>query len=122
MVFSILAVFIASLGLFGLALFTAEQRTKEIGVRKVLGANNSTIFVLLSKEFVKWVLISNIIAWPATYYLMNRWLQDFAYRVSIGWKPFVLSAILALCIALLTVSYQSLKAARANPVDSLRYE
>lgn len=88
MVFSILAVFIASLGLFGLALFTAEQRTKEIGVRKVLGANNSTIFVLLSKEFVKWVLISNIIAWPATYYLMNRWLQDFAYRIDIGYSCF----------------------------------
>jgi len=110
------------MGLFGLALFTAEQRTKEVGVRKVLGANNSNIFLLLSKEFVKWVLISNLIAWPITYYLMNKWLQDFAYRISIGLTPFILSALLALLIALITVTYQSLKAANANPIDSLRYE
>jgi putative ABC transport system permease protein len=120
--FSIIAIFIACLGLFGLAAFAAERRTKEIGIRKVLGATSSKITLLLSTEFTKWVLVANIIAWPIAYYAMNRWLQGFAYRISIGLWTFVLAAVLAFVIALLTVSYQALKAAIANPVEALRYE
>jgi putative ABC transport system permease protein len=120
--FSVLAIFIASLGLFGLASFTTEQRTKEIGVRKVLGASIPSIVMMLSKQFTKWVLIANVIAWPVAYYLMNMWLQNFAYRVSVGLWVFVLAGSVSLGIALLTVSYQSVKAARANPVESLKYE
>lgn len=120
--FAILAIFISCLGLFGLASFMAEQRTKEIGVRKVLGASVPGIVVLLSKEFTKWVLIANIIAWPVAYYFMNKWLQDFAYRIKFGIEIFVFSAVLALIVALITVSYQSIKAGLANPVESLRYE
>lgn len=120
--FSILAILIACLGLFGLASFTAEQRTKEIGVRKVLGASLLNIVVLLSREFIKWVLVANIIAWPVAYFAMNKWLQNFAYKVHIGWIVFVLTAVLTFVIALLTVSYQSVKAAMADPVYALRYE
>jgi len=122
LIFSILSIFVACLGLFGLAAFTAEERTKEIGVRKVLGASTANILLLLSKEFSKWVLIANLIAWPVAYYMMNRWLQNFAYQASIGLWPFLFSALLALIIALFTVSYQSVKAALADPVDCLRYE
>jgi len=117
-----LAIFITCLGLFGLASFTAEQRTKEIGIRKALGASVSGIILLLSKEFTKWVLVANIIAWPVAYLAMNRWLQNFAYRIDIGLGTFILAGVLALVIALLTVGYQAIKAARANPVDALRYE
>jgi len=120
--FAILAIFIACLGLFGLTTFAAEQRTKEIGIRKVLGASDSKIFLLLSKEFVRWVLLANFIAWPISYFAMNKWLQNFAYRTHIGIVDFLLSGGTALLIAYLTVSYQSIKSARANPVDSLRYE
>jgi len=120
--FSILSIFVACLGLLGLAAFTAQERTKEIGVRKVLGASVGNILMLLSKEFVKWVLIANVIAWPIAYYAMNRWMQNFAYRSAIGVWPFVLSAALALFVALFTVGFQSLKAALADPVRSLRYE
>lgn len=120
--FSILAILIACLGLFGLASFTAEQRTKEIGVRKVLGASLLNIVVLLSREFIKWVLVANIIAWPVAYFAMNKWLQNFAYKVHIGWIVFVLTAVLTFVIALLTVSYQSVKAAMADPVYALKYE
>ena len=120
--FAILAIFIACLGLFGLTAFAAEQRTKEIGIRKVLGASDSKIFLLLSKEFVRWVLLANLIAWPISYFAMNKWLQNFAYRIHIGIVDFLLSGGTALLIAYLTVSYQSIKSARANPVDSLRYE
>jgi putative ABC transport system permease protein len=120
--FSILAIFIACLGLFGLASYTAEQRTKEIGIRKVLGATLSGIVKLLTKEFSKWLLLANIIAWPVAYFVMRKWLQGFAYRTSIGFYIFVLSAVIALAIALITVSYQALKAAKADPVESLRYE
>jgi len=120
--FAILAIFISCLGLFGLAAFTAEQRTKEIGVRKVLGASISRIILLLSQEYAKWVLIANIIAWPLSYFLMRNWLQDFAYRISLSWHIFVLSAVLSLLIAQLTVSFQAFKAARTNPADCLRYE
>jgi len=120
--FAILAIFIACLGLFGLTAFAAEQRTKEIGIRKVLGASDSNIFLLLSKEFIRWVLLANIIAWPIAYFAMNKWLQNFAYRIHIGIVAFLISGGTALLIAYLTVSYQSIKSARANPVDSLRYE
>jgi putative ABC transport system permease protein len=117
-----LAIFIASLGLFGLASFTAEQRTKEIGIRKALGDSVSGIILLLIKEFTKWVLVANVIAWPIAYWAMNRWLQNFAYRINVGLGTFVLAALLALVIALLTVGYQAVKAARVNPVVALRYE
>jgi putative ABC transport system permease protein len=120
--FSILSIFVACLGLLGLAAFTAQERTKEIGVRKVLGASVGNILLLLSKEFVKWVLVANILAWPIAYYAMNRWMQNFAYRSAIGVWPFVLSAILAMFVALFTVGFQALKAALTDPVTSLRYE
>jgi putative ABC transport system permease protein len=120
--FSMLAIFIACLGLFGLASFTTEQRTKEIGVRKVLGATVSKIIILLSREFAKWVLVANIIAWPIAYFAMDKWLDNFAYRINIGWTAFLLTGVLTSMIALLTVSYQSVKAALANPADSLRYQ
>jgi putative ABC transport system permease protein len=118
--FSMLAIFIGCLGLFGLASFTALQRTKEIGVRKVLGASVSGIVGLLSKEFLKLVLVANLIAWPVAWYAMSQWLEGFAYKINISPLTFVLAAILAILIALLTVSYQSIKAALANPVKSLR--
>jgi putative ABC transport system permease protein len=120
--FSTLAIFIAAMGLFGLSLFMVETRTKEIGVRKVLGASAGNIFVLISKEFAILVLIANIFAWPAAYILMRKWLQSFAYRIDIGLWIFVASSVLAFVIALLTVSLQAIKAATANPTDSLRYE
>jgi putative ABC transport system permease protein len=121
-IFAGLTIFIACLGLFGLATFTAEQRTKEIGVRKVLGANISQIVALLSKDFLKLVLIACIIAFPLGYYAMNLWLQDFVYRINISWWVFVLAGISAIIIALLTVSYQAIKAALMNPVKSLKAE
>lgn len=120
--FAFLAVFISCLGLFGLASFMGEQRTKEIGVRKVLGAKVSGIVLLFSREFTKWVLLANIIAWPAAYFAMNQWLDNFAYRSAIGVEVFILSAFLSLTIAFLTVSYQSIKAAVASPVKALKYE
>jgi putative ABC transport system permease protein len=122
LIFSFLSIFVACLGLFGLAAFTAEERTKEIGVRKVMGASSGNILVLLSKEFAKWVLVANVIAWPLAYFVMSKWLQNFAYQTGIGIWPFILSAILALLIALFTVSYQSIKAAITDPVECLRYE
>ncbi len=120
--FSILAIFIACLGLFGLVSFVSENRTKEIGIRKVLGASVANVVSTLTKDFVLWTLLSSIIAWPIAYYAMNKWLQGFAYRIEINWWVFVLSGGLALMIVLLTVCYQSIKAATANPVESLRYE
>jgi len=117
-----LGIFIACLGLFGLASFIAEQRTKEIGIRRVLGATVSQVMVLLSKEFTKWVLVANLIAWPLAYLAARKWLQNFAYRMTLGVEIFIFAAALALIIALCTVGYQSIKAAIANPVDSLRYE
>ena len=120
--FTAIAVFLACLGLFGLAMFTAEQRTKEIGIRKVLGASVPSVLMLLSREFIKWVFVANLIAWPIGYYIMHRWLQSFAYKTHIGWLVIALAAALSLGIALLTVSFQSIKSATANPVDSLRYE
>lgn len=120
--FTFLAIFISCLGLFGLALYTTEQRTKEIGIRKVLGASVPRLTLLLSKEFIKWVLLANVIAWPAAWYIMSKWLQSFAYKTDIGLWTFVLSGILALSISVVTVSFQTIKVAIANPVESLRYE
>ena len=120
--FAVLAIFIACLGLFGLATFTAEQRTKEIGIRKVLGASVSNIVALLSKDFLKLVLVAFLIAVPVSWYAMNRSLQDFAYRIDISWWIFALAGLLALMIALLTVSFKAVKAALANPIKSLRSE
>jgi putative ABC transport system permease protein len=119
---SVLAIGVACLGLFGLVAFSAKQRTKELGVRKVLGASVAGIVELLAKDFVKLVVVANLIAWPVAWYAMNRWLQNFAYRIEIGWWMFALAGGLALLIALLTVSTQAIKAALANPVEALRYE
>ena len=121
-IFTLLGLAIACLGLLGLASFTAESRTKEIGIRKVLGASVGGIILMLSRQFTKLVLLANCISWPVAYFIMFRWLKNFAYRTSIGIWPFVLSGAFALSIAFLTVSYQSIKAAIANPVKSLRYE
>ncbi len=122
MVFSLLTVFIACIGLLGLTAFAAEQRTKEIGVRKVLGASVPKLVLLLSKEFTKWVIWANVIAWPIAYFAMNLWLQDFAYRVNITWSVFVVSGVAALAIALITVSVHAIRAALTNPIEALRYE
>lgn len=121
-IFSIIAIFIACLGLFGLASYTALKRTKEIGVRKVLGASVQNIVLLLSKDLLKPVLLGTLIAIPFGYYAMNKWLQGFAYRITIGWWVFIAAGIIALLIALFTVSFQAIKAAVANPVKNLRTE
>jgi ABC-type antimicrobial peptide transport system permease subunit len=120
--FAFLAIFISCLGLLGLVIFTAEQRTKEFGIRKVLGASPVILFNLLSKEFLVLVLLAFIIASPVAWYFSNQWLQDFAYKINISWTVFVIAGLLAVLIALITVSYQAVKAAIANPVKSLRTE
>jgi len=120
--FTFLSVAIACLGLFGLASFTVEQRTKEIGIRKVLGASNQRIAAMTTWEFLKWILLANLIAWPVSYFVMSKWLQDFAYKISIGPLVFVLAAVLSLVVALLTVSYHSVKIALSNPAGLLRDE
>lgn len=120
--FASLAIFIACLGLFGLAAFTMEQRTKEIGVRKVLGASIGNIILLLSKEFVQLVMIASVVAIPLAYFFMGGWLADFAYRIDLTIWVFILAAAAAMAIALLTVGYQALKASSKNPVEALRYE
>ena len=116
------SILIVCLGLLGLASFVAEKRTKEIGIRKVLGASLSQILLLLSREFIAALVLANLIAWPVAYYWMNKWLANFAYRIDVGMGTLVLSAAIALAVALLTVCWQSLKTAAANPADSLRYE
>jgi putative ABC transport system permease protein len=121
-VFSMIALLVACLGLFGLTVYAAEIRVKEIGIRKVLGASVPSITALMSREFILWVFIANIIAWPAAYLAMNRWLANFVYRVHIHMWTFVFSAALVILFALATVSYQAIRAAVSNPVDSLRYE
>ncbi len=121
-IFTAIAIYIACLGLFGLASFSAVHRTKEIGMRKVLGASVRGIVVILSKEYVKWIVLANVLAWPFAYYSMHRWLEGFAYHINLNILTFLASGILVLVIALLTVSVQTFKAATANPVDSLRYE
>jgi len=120
--FTILAIVIACLGLFGLSAYVAEQRTKEIGIRKVLGATVPNVALLLSRQFIKWVLIANLAAWPVAYFVMKGWLNNFAYRTRLGLDIFILSGLMAFVIALLTVSFQSIRAALTNPVDNLRYE
>jgi putative ABC transport system permease protein len=117
-----LAVFLSCLGLFGLSAYIAAQKTKEIGIRKVLGAKAAEIVVLLSKDFSRWVLLANLFAWPAAYYITEKWLQGFAYRTRLGVGPFLLASVSALAVALLTVSVQSVKAATANPADAIRHE
>jgi putative ABC transport system permease protein len=121
-VFSLLAVFVASLGLYGLAAFTTENRTKEIGIRKAHGASVGSIVAMLTKEFTRWVLLANIIAWPVAYFLMDNWLDNFAYRISMPWLSFIFAGLLALIIAIITVSSLAFKAANANPVEALKYE
>jgi putative ABC transport system permease protein len=120
--FTFLAIFIACMGLSGLASFASEQRTKEIGIRKAMGASEKGIVLLLCKEFTKCVLVANIIAWPIAYFVFKDWLENYAYRTNISLWIFLLAALLALVIALLTVSYQAVKAAKANPINALRYE
>ncbi|MEP7106780.1 MAG: ABC transporter permease [Ferruginibacter sp.] len=120
--FAILTIFISCIGLFGLAAYTAERRTKEIGIRKVLGATVGNMITLLSKDFLGLVVISSIIAFPLAWWMMNKWLQDFDYRITISWWVFVFAGTLAVLIALFTVSFQAVKAAIANPVNSLRTE
>ena len=120
--FSILAIFVSCLGLFGLAAFVTEQRTKEIGVRKVLGAETGSVVWLLTRQFVKWVVLATLIAWPLGYWAMRRWLEGFAFRARLGTEIFLISGLAALAIAALTVSSQVLKAALANPAESLKYE
>jgi putative ABC transport system permease protein len=120
--FTIISILISCLGLFGLAAFAAQQRIKEIGVRKVLGASVGSMVGLLSGDFIKLVIISMLIATPLTWYIMNQWLQDFAYKISIQWWMFVLAGALAVIIAMVTVSTQAIKAAITNPVKSLKSE
>jgi putative ABC transport system permease protein len=120
--FSLIAILIACLGLFGLAAYSAEQRSKEIGIRKVLGASVPNIFVLLSKDFARLVVLAFLVATPVSFYAMNRWLQAFAYRIELDMWYFLFGGAVALGIALLTVSYQAIKASVLNPVDALRYE
>jgi len=122
MYFTFITIFIACLGLFGLAAFTAEQRTKEIGVRKVMGASVFQIIALLSQDFTKLVIVSCLISGPVAYLAMSSWLQNFAYRTNISFWIFLAAGALALLIALITVSVQTLRSAKANPVDALKYE
>jgi putative ABC transport system permease protein len=122
MSFGLLAIFVACLGLFGLSSFAAAQRTKEIGIRKVLGASIREIVTMLSKEFTALILVANLIAWPLAYFIMQGWLRSFAYRIPVTWDIFLLSGIIAIAVALLTISQQSIKAAVSHPVDALRYE
>jgi putative ABC transport system permease protein len=117
-----LAIIISCLGLFGLASYSAEKRVKEIGIRKVLGASVQNIVSLLSKHFIRLVFIANLIAWPVAWLALNRWLQDYAYRIHMSWWVFALCGMAAILIALVTTSFQAVKAAMANPVKNLRTE
>ena len=120
--FSILAIFIATLGLFGLTSFTVEQRTREIGVRKAMGSSVAGIYMVISREIVILVFISAIIAWPLIYYVAGKWLENFYYRISLGIFVFIAGFIVAMGVALLTISFRVVKAARINPAQSLKYE
>ena len=121
-IFAFIAIFIACLGLFGLSAFAISQRIKEIGIRKVLGASTGNIVSLLSKDFLRLVIISAVFAFPIAWYAMNNWLMDFAYRVNIPWWLFLLAGLVACFVALATISFQAIKAALANPVKNLRTE
>jgi putative ABC transport system permease protein len=120
--FALIGILISCLGLFGLAIHTLEKRKKEIGIRKVLGADLSTILILLSKDYLKLVIIAALIASPIAWWVMNQWLEDFAYRVDIAWWVFIAAGVIALLIALITISFQASRAAIANPLKSLRTE
>ena len=120
--FTIIAIFISCLGLFGLATFTADQRVKEVGIRKTLGASVPAIVILLTRDFIRWVLLANIVAWPVAYYFMSEWLSNFAYRIEMNAYPFLISGLLAFIIAIATISIQTAKVAMTNPVDTLKYE
>ena len=120
--FAGLAIIVGRLGLFGLSAFTATQRTKEIGIRKVLGSTVSSIFVLLTKEYLLLIALALVIAVPLVYFIMANWIASFSYQTTIRWTVFLISGSVVTLIALLTVSYQTIKAARSNPVESLRYE
>jgi putative ABC transport system permease protein len=120
--FGVAAILISCLGLFGLATYTAQVKTKEIGIRKVLGASVASIIQLLSKEFIVLVVAAFVIATPIAWYFMSKWLRDFAYRININWWIFLVTGVLAIIIALVTVGFQAIKAAVANPVKSLRTE
>ena len=120
--FAIFAIIIACLGLFGLVTYAAEQRVREIGIRKVLGANLLNIIAMISMDFLKLVCIASVIGFPLAWWASHKWLQDYAYRIGIEWWMFVITALMALFIAFATVSFQAVKAALANPVDSLRTE
>jgi putative ABC transport system permease protein len=120
--FALLAIIIACLGLFGLATYIAEQRTKEIGIRKVLGASVTNIVRMLSTDFVKLVMLAFVIATPIAWWFMHTWLQEFAFRIDLNWMIFAVTGIVALIVALITLSFQAIRAAIANPVDSLKTE
>ena len=120
--FALLAIIISCLGLFGLASFIAEQRTREIGIRKAHGSSNLKIFLLMNRSFVTWVLLANAIAWPVSWFFMNRWLENYAYKTTFAWWIFLVAGLISVLIAIITVTYQSIKAARTNPADTLRYE
>ena len=119
---TILTIFIAALGLLGLSAFMAQKRTREVGIRKVMGCSVNGIVYLFMREFTKWIIISNLVAWPIAWFGMTKWLQNFQYRIDITPWIFVLAFALSLAIALVTVSWQSIRAATINPADSLRYE
>jgi putative ABC transport system permease protein len=119
---SFLSILIACLGLLGLVSFMVLQRTKEIGIRKVLGATIASVYFMVSREFFKWVVMANIIAWPLAYYLAYEWLKEFAYRIPLGVGYFIIGGFISLGIAALVMSYQVMRAATANPVEALRYE
>ena len=121
-IFAILAIFISCMGLYGLSAFMAEQRTKEIGVRKVLGASVMNVVYMLSTSFTRLIVVAVLIAVPISWYAMNKWLQGFAYHIQIGWIVFGMASVAALAVAWITISYESVKAAVANPVTSLRSE
>jgi putative ABC transport system permease protein len=120
--FSCLATLISCLGIFGLIAYVAERRTKEIGIRKTLGASVAGVVVLLTKDFTKWIIGANIVAWPIAWFVMNKWLKNFAYRIEMSWWMFALAGALALVIAVITVSWQAIRAAGASPIKALRYE
>ncbi|MCK9212417.1 MAG: FtsX-like permease family protein, partial [Ignavibacteriaceae bacterium] len=122
MIFSAFAIVISLSGLFGLLSLISLIRKKDIGIRKVLGASVEGVVLLITKEFILIVIAANVVAWPIAYYVMNKWLEDFAYRIELSWWMFVFSGLIALMIALITVGYQAIKAAVANPAVSIRYE
>jgi putative ABC transport system permease protein len=121
-IFALITVIISCLGIFGLALYSSEQRSKEIGIRKINGANISEVIIMLNRNLVKWVIIAFFIASPVAWYVLQKWLENFAYKTTLSWWIFALAGVLAVGIALLTVSWQSWRAATRNPVEALRYE